>query len=154
MKIKFFLLFLVMAFHTAVEAQTVTELQKTGDSLYVRSEQLWQQGDTIGANREMEKSIATFHKINSGDNFSFVSAEYIHAVRLNNQGRSLEALRLLEDADYRNKRLMPVVTELSCLIGYALTQTYGDLKRYDNAIRGKDEKGIWYVLWHGKQDIS
>lgn len=149
MKIKFFLLFLVMAFHAAVEAQTVTELQKTGDSLYVRSEHLWQQGDTIGANREMEKSIATFHKINSGDNFSFVSAEYIHAVRLNNQGRSLEALRLLEDADYRNKRLMPVVTELSCLIGYSLTQTYGDLKRYDNAIRSGEKMKREYGMFYG-----
>ena len=57
MKIKAFVLFVVIAFQTAVKAQTVTELQNKGDSLYLGSESLWQQGDTIGANREMEKSI-------------------------------------------------------------------------------------------------
>lgn len=149
MKIKAFVLFVVIAFQTAVKAQTVTELQNKGDSLYLGSESLWQQGDTIGANREMEKSIAAFYNINSGDNFGFVSAEYIHAVRLNMQDEHLEALRLLEDADSRIKRLMPIVTELSCLVEYSLTQTYRELKRYDDAIRLGEKMKKDYGMFYG-----
>ena len=149
MRFKVFVLFVVMAFQTDIEAQTVTELQNKGDSLFLMSESLWQQGDTIGANCEMEKSISTFYKINSGDNFSFVSAEYIHAVRLNVQKEHVEALHLLEDADSRIKRLMPIVTELSCLIEYSLTQTYGDLKRYDNAIRLGEKMKKDYSMFYG-----
>ncbi len=140
---------LVLAFQTVVKAQTVAELQNMGDSLYLSSESLWQQGDTIVANREMEKSITIFHDINSGDNISFVSAEYIHAVRLKMQNENLEALRLLEDADRRIKRLMPIVTELSCLIEYSLAQTYRDLKRHDDAIRLGEKMKKDYGMYYG-----
>lgn len=149
MKCKIFVLLFVLVFQTAVKAQTVTELQNIGDSLYVRSESLWQHGDTIGANREMEKSISAFYKINSGDNFSFVTAEYIHAVRLNMQNENLEALRLLEDADSRIKRLMPIVTELSCLIEYSLAKTYKDISRYDDAMRVGESVRTDYGMLYG-----
>lgn len=149
MKCKIYVLFVILALQTAVEAQTVTELQNMGDSLYLRSESLWQQGDTIGANREMEKSIAAFYRINSGDNFGFVSAEYIHAVRLNMQNENLEALRLLEDADSRIKMLMPYVTEMSCLIEYSLAKTYKDLNRHNDAMQVGEKMRMDYGMFYG-----
>jgi len=145
------LLILVLCQFSAapVKAQTVADFQNSGDSLCQISENLWQQGDTLGANREMERSIATFYQINSGDNINFVSAEYIHAVRLNLQNNNHEALHLLEDADIRVKKLIPMITELSCLIEYSLAQTYKDTERYEDAIRIGEKMKRDYGMFYG-----
>ena len=64
----------------------------------------------------MERLIETFYLINNGDNIGFISAEFIYAVRLNEQEKHIEAKQLLEDAHNRISRVFSITIELTCLI--------------------------------------
>lgn len=99
----------------------------------------------------MERLIETFYLINNGDNIGFISAEFIYAVRLNEQEKHIEAKQLLEDAHNRISRVFSITIELTCLIEYHLAQTYNELKLHEDATRIGEKMIGHYGMFYGKR---
>lgn len=146
---KLLLLFLLTC--NTGKSQTATIIQSSADSIYLKSEELWNQGDTLRYNQEMERLIETFYLINNGDNIGFISAEFIYAVRLNEQEKHIEAKQLLEDAHNRISRVFSITIELTCLIEYHLAQTYNELKLHEDATRIGEKMIGHYGMFYGKR---